>query len=72
MKAELHLAWMWDCDECGAENFERSFIPEMTEEHFEILMEDDEEEEIGLSRLQSFPSEVFCRGCGLRFETQIY
>jgi hypothetical protein len=24
MSAELHCAWVWDCDECGAENFERA------------------------------------------------
>lgn len=21
---ELHVAWCWDCDECGSENFERA------------------------------------------------
>lgn len=24
MAAELHTAWVWDCDACGRENFERA------------------------------------------------
>jgi hypothetical protein len=33
MKAELHGAFVWDCDNCGAENFVRAVEGNLDEEH---------------------------------------
>lgn len=32
MQVELHAAFVWDCDECGRENFERAVEGNLTNE----------------------------------------
>lgn len=64
----LNIAWMWDCDACGEENFERSFIPEVDPEAQKALVEECGQDEDAI--LCSFPFEVECYSCGERYETE--
>lgn len=70
-KIELHVAFQWDCDSCGAENFCRGVIHEMSPE-------DQQEIAAGTRTEPGFwqtgdliacPEEVTCKDCGCTFET---
>jgi DNA-directed RNA polymerase subunit M/transcription elongation factor TFIIS len=67
---ELHEAFMWDCDNCGVENFERAVRPELTEEEIQELKDEvgimDEEEGIFLMA----PKTVTCSKCGTQYQTE--
>ena len=65
-QAELRLAYSWDCDECGAENFERSIVYELSPEEKAELEEMDEVAETG--NWISHPERVTCKKCGAEFE----
>ena len=67
-KAQLNIAWQWDCDYCGEENFERSFIPEVDPEKLKELNEECGNNENTL--LCSFPFEVQCYYCGEIYDTE--
>ncbi len=41
-QAELHSAFVWDCDNCGVENFCRAIEGWLDEPTAELLMQDDE------------------------------
>jgi len=66
---ELHAAFMYDCDECGKENFVRAITPEVEEheraELFEAMGISDEDDLIPTL----VPIEVTCIHCGTMFET---
>lgn len=71
-KVELHNAYVWDCDACGAENFVRAVTVEMTPEDVEAMKEryggDDEEWQTG--NWMSRPDDVTCSKCGAKFEVE--
>jgi rubredoxin len=57
---------MWDCPNCGRENFQRAIILAITEE---------DREEMGLdsddgSCWQSYPNVVICQYCKTSYETR--
>ncbi len=59
-KIEVHSAWMFDCNECGRENFIRGVRRE--------AMEDAE----GLVNLYVlYPREVACKFCEQQYETEL-
>jgi hypothetical protein len=69
--AELHPAWVWDCPECGIENFARSVVSGMTL---------DEEEEMRSTHVitddetgfwQTAPGFVECFDCGRGYEVKV-
>lgn len=70
-RVELHPSYVWDCDHCGAENFFRAVIRQLTVE--EARMEvgaafsgsDD-----SLVSISKVPYEVTCRECGTRFRPE--
>lgn len=71
---ELHHAWMWDCPECGRENFCRSIKADLTrEESIELARElgdIDEFSEIPDDHELNFytqPHEVECDNCHCKF-----
>lgn len=75
-KVELHNAHVWDCEECGRENFCRSVTVEMNPDDPRdaelIALAKAECEEIGgdvNSFWQSEPEVVVCSHCGAEFET---
>ena len=67
-KAELHIAYMFDCDECGAENFVRGVRVELSQNEMEFVKDFhnivDED-----CLLTQQPSEVTCKACGAHFYT---
>lgn len=68
-KIQLNIAWMWDCDNCGEENFERSFIPEGDPERLAELAEAVTNDPDAM--LCAFPFEVKCWHCGEEYETEV-
>tara|TARA_R110000868_G_scaffold290125_1_gene550349 strand:- start:60 stop:281 length:222 start_codon:yes stop_codon:yes gene_type:complete len=66
---QLNIAWMWDCEDCGRENFERTFVPEVNPERMAELAEEIGDD--GETMLCAFPFEVVCEHCGSEFETEI-
>jgi rubredoxin len=69
-EVELLPAYMWDCPECGGENFERGIVPEMSEEDKAELREEHGVVEDGHWMLM--PSKVTCRHCEATFDTKVY
>jgi rubredoxin len=63
---EMHPAYVWDCDNCGGENFERAVVYEFTPEERRELAEQGEEPETG--NWMTHPDHVKCRHCGAAFE----
>jgi hypothetical protein len=72
MAVELHHAWMWDCPECGRENFERAITQVMTKADAEkeavfLELEGEEAEELKEGLMQGAfylePDTVTCKHC---------
>lgn len=59
---EIHQAFLWTCDDCGRDNFERAITvsPETIEEWVEG---------IGEGAWLRAPDRVTCSHCGTNFET---
>lgn len=67
---ELHPAFIWDCPECGREQFERGIVAEFSEEDRDAMME-----EQGLNPgldgdWMLAPDQVTCNACGAVFKTK--
>jgi len=87
METELHSAFVWDCDECGAENFERAIegnIDEAALENAEpqvlpeLLAIDAKDHGDGMmeapllvQRISIVPEYVICRSCRKTFTTTV-
>lgn len=78
-KARLLTAYVWDCDECGTENFERSQIAEFVDDEdraatFREFHELDAWEELPKNwrdfQMVTRPDNVTCRECGKKFEAE--
>jgi hypothetical protein len=61
--AELHIAYVWDCDACGRENFERAMV-------YEFSPEEIAEGEYETGNWMTHPDSVICRGCGAVFDAK--
>lgn len=76
--ARLLSAYVWDCDECGVENFERAIVAELTdedrEEMFREFHELDEWAELPENwrdfQMVTRPDGVTCKACGEVFEAE--
>lgn len=71
IQIELHPAFVWDCDECGRQNFERAIIPpfqsKADEEYVRQILDITPEEGFPVMA----PFNVSCRKCEARFETDV-
>lgn len=66
---ELHNAWTWDCEECGALNFSRSITHEVTdEEREEIESRGVDSDGVFLTR----PNVVVCSACKEKFNAKCH
>ena len=65
---ELHLAYVWDCDTCGRENFERAIVYEPSPEDREDAK--DAGEEFASGHWMTRPENVECKHCGAKFEAK--
>ena len=70
MKVELHLAWMWDCEDCGRENFIRAVEMSKEEIREEIESELEDEDIDNIDSVVDAPEMVKCQFCGKEFETE--
>jgi len=68
-KVELRGAFVWDCDDCGRENF-CTGPPVIQEEIDEIIEEYAEVEDLHGFHFAEMPETVTCKYCGEIFETQ--
>lgn len=76
-RVEIHQAFIWTCDECGRDNFERAIIQEMGPEEREQCfreyhrMEDHEElpDDWQNFDMVMAPNSVKCPACGEEFDT---
>jgi hypothetical protein len=68
----LNPAYSWDCPECGAENFERGIVPEMSPEELAATKAEMGIEPWDEGSLMMMPTQVTCRGCGVKFATLHY
>ncbi len=72
MIVELHPAWVWDCDGCGTENFERSVVGYMSEEELQEMKEDHGIEVWECGGFHTMPEVVTCKACGRFYSTEGY
>lgn len=66
---ELHLAFVFDCDYCGRENFVRSVTGDFSEEELQELREEHGVEVYKLGEWHTRPGVVKCNFCGAGFLT---
>jgi RNase P subunit RPR2 len=73
-KATLSPAYVWDCDSCGLENFQRCITRYVrsTEELQDILGPEAPEIEEGTEiSLQTAPESVVCKHCHTKFPVDL-
>jgi hypothetical protein len=69
MTAELHPAYVWDCDACGTENFCRAVVYEFSpDERAEMAAEHGLDGVTG--EWMSRPDAVQCRQCGKTYDAR--
>lgn len=68
---ELNVAYVWDCDACGRENFVRAVVVEMTEEDQveQCVQYGGEPADWETGQWMTRPEEVTCQHCGATFPT---
>ena len=66
---EMHMAFVWDCDGCGAENFTRPIIPGLHPEEEKQMKEDLGIEPWKHGQLVQCPKVVECTKCGAKYKT---
>lgn len=66
-KVELHQAWMWDCDNCGRENFTRGIRPELSIEDKLFLKEERDIDIEDEGEFIMMPPNVTCNYCKSSF-----
>lgn len=69
-RVEMRPAYNWTCPECGRDNFCRSVVAEITPEDCEEMGLDPEDGEAETQgRWQTYPNNVVCEHCGVKFPT---
>lgn len=68
--AQLTTAFVWDCDECGRENFVRSVHIDADEETLSELREEHGIEPWETGEWCTAPTKVRCQHCGEEFEVE--
>lgn len=66
-EVELFPAFMWDCDNCGRENFVRATIPQLSEEERAELKYEYDIDMDGF--IMESPKRVICKFCETKFKT---
>lgn len=67
---ELNPAYVWDCDECGLENFERARRFEASEEDIAEMRDEHGVEDWDEGEFLVAPTAVMCRHCGETFDSK--
>lgn len=69
-KVELLPAFIWCCDSCGTDQFERAIVCEFSKEELDELKEEWGIEEYDTGHFLEGPREVTCNFCKETFETE--
>jgi hypothetical protein len=64
--AELHPAYVWDCEDCGSENFQRAIVRSLTEDEQQEILEGSELSATFV-HCAGVPNNVICKVCGSKF-----
>jgi predicted nucleic acid-binding Zn ribbon protein len=67
-KAELHPAFVWDCDDCGRENFVRAIVGEFDDDIMQQMRDEHGITDYEMGDWHSMPISVECSHCGTIFE----
>lgn len=73
MIAELHHAWAWDCEHCGAENFCRSVVADFLTDEDRQSFADEMGVDCALLPSDYFctkPETVLCKSCSSEYSTR--
>jgi hypothetical protein len=70
-KVELIPAFVWDCPECGVEQFERTIRAELSPEDMDYLRLQHGVDPLEEGDFLTQPREVQCSACKARFETVV-
>jgi hypothetical protein len=62
---DVHHAWVWDCEGCGAENFARSTVFALSER------EKEHSDPSGVEFWQTAPTLVECWSCGTEYKCRL-
>jgi len=65
---EVHTAWVWDCDDCGRENYERAATLEASEDEIAELRDDYGVQSWETGDFVAWPDQVTCVHCGETFD----
>jgi hypothetical protein len=68
-KVELRPAYVFDCDECGRENFVRGIVPEFSEEELAEIRLEQGIEPWEMGDFVTMPEVVKCQHCNAVFES---
>ena len=67
--AEMHHAYVWDCDNCGRENFVRAIAFEGSPDDLEEMREEHGVETWDAGEFETYPDGVKCKHCGTEYAT---
>lgn len=65
---EVHTAWVWDCDECGRENFERAQTLEADEQEIAEMRDEYGVQPWETGDFVAWPESVTCAHCNETFD----
>lgn len=68
-RAELHPAYVWDCNQCGTENFERAITFEGSPQDLQYLKEEHGVQPWETGEFRTVPLTVTCSQCGTIYKT---
>ena len=71
-KVEMNPAFMWDCPECGRENFARAIVPELSDEERMEMCQDYGIDPWDEGNWMTMPEKVTCHACRKEFEAVHY
>lgn len=64
---ELHMAYMFDCDNCGKENFVRGISPDFTQSEADAIKEKHGIDTCNQGAFVVIPNTVTCKHCNTSF-----
>ena len=67
---EMHLAYVWDCENCGTENFERAIVYEFSPDELAEIADEENPELSKTGNWMTHPARVKCKACNAEFEAR--
>jgi hypothetical protein len=69
-KLELHIAYTWDCESCGRENFCRAVRPSLAQDEIDEMRLEHGIEEEDQGEWMMAPATVTCEHCLANYEVE--